>query len=52
MAQPRRSFSLSRIEGLPIILVFGLILALFMYTAPDVFLQPNIYTTCCRRRHR
>ncbi len=35
----------SRIEGLPIIVVFALILALFMYTAPEVFLQPNIYTT-------
>ena len=37
--------SLSRIEGLPIIAVFALILGLFMYTAPEVFLQPNIYTT-------
>ncbi len=35
----------SRIEGLPIIVVFALILALFMYTAPEVFLHPNIYTT-------
>jgi simple sugar transport system permease protein len=35
----------NRIEGLPIIVVFALILALFMYTAPEVFLQPNIYTT-------
>ena len=35
----------SRIEGLPIIVVFALILGLFMYTAPEVFLQPNIYTT-------
>jgi len=34
-----------RIEGLPIILVFALILGLFMYTAPLVFLAPNIYTT-------
>ena len=33
------------IEGLPIIIVFGLLLALFMYTAPQVFLQPFIYTT-------
>jgi len=32
-------------EGLPIILVFALILGLFMYTAPLVFLAPNIYTT-------
>jgi simple sugar transport system permease protein len=36
---------LSRVEGLPIIVVFALILALFMYTAPEVFLEPNIYTT-------
>jgi simple sugar transport system permease protein len=32
-------------EGLPIIVVFALLLALFMYTAPNVFLQPFIYTT-------
>jgi simple sugar transport system permease protein len=36
---------LQRYEGLPIILVFALLLALFMYTAPVVFLQPFIYTT-------
>lgn len=36
---------LARLEGLPIILVFALILALFMWTAPQVFLRPNIYTT-------
>jgi simple sugar transport system permease protein len=36
---------LARLEGLPIIVVFALILALFMYTAPQVFLAPNIYTT-------
>jgi simple sugar transport system permease protein len=35
----------ARIEGLPIIVVFALLLALFMYTAPEVFLQPQIYTT-------
>jgi simple sugar transport system permease protein len=35
----------SRIEGLPIIVVFALLLALFMYTAPEVFLAPQIYTT-------
>jgi simple sugar transport system permease protein len=34
-----------RIEGLPIIIVFALLMALFMYTAPVVFLQPFIYTT-------
>jgi simple sugar transport system permease protein len=36
---------LSRIEGLPIIAVFALLLVLFMGTAPEVFLRPNIYTT-------
>jgi simple sugar transport system permease protein len=34
-----------RVEGLPIILVFIVLLVLFMYTAPQVFLQPFIYTT-------
>ena len=34
-----------RIEGLPIILVFALLLMLFMYTAPQVFMRPFIYTT-------
>jgi simple sugar transport system permease protein len=37
--------SLARLEGLPIITVFALLLGLFMYTAPQVFLAPNIYTT-------
>src|ERR671921_446124 len=37
--------SIGRTEGLPIILVFVLLLALFMYTAPGVFLSHNIYTT-------
>jgi simple sugar transport system permease protein len=36
---------LARIEGLPIMIVFVLLLALFMTTAPEVFLAPNIYTT-------
>ena len=35
----------TRIEGMPIIVVFSLMLALFMYTAPEVFLAPQIYTT-------
>jgi simple sugar transport system permease protein len=35
----------ARTEGLPIIVVFALLLALFMYTAPQVFLHPQIYTT-------
>ncbi|MHA1547627.1 MAG: ABC transporter permease [Alphaproteobacteria bacterium] len=34
-----------RIEGLPIIIVFACLLGLFMYTAPQVFLAPFIYTT-------
>lgn len=34
-----------RVEGLPIIVVFGCLLALFMLTAPQVFLAPFIYTT-------
>ncbi|MGI9434267.1 MAG: ABC transporter permease, partial [Geminicoccaceae bacterium] len=34
-----------RIEGLPIIVVFVLLLGLFMTTAPQVFLAPFIYTT-------
>jgi simple sugar transport system permease protein len=37
--------SLAKLEGLPIIVVFGLLLCLFMYTAPEVFLSHNIYTT-------
>jgi simple sugar transport system permease protein len=45
MARAAPRSVLARIEGLPIILVFAAILALFMYTAPEVFLQPNIYTT-------
>ena len=46
MAQARATPGLlSRVEGLPIIVVFILILGLFMGTAPEVFLQPNIYTT-------
>ena len=36
---------LQRFEGLPIIIVFALMLVLFMYTAPEVFLRPFIYTT-------
>lgn len=46
MAKVRGGPSLvERFEGLPIIVVFFLLLALFMYTAPQVFLQPFIYTT-------
>jgi simple sugar transport system permease protein len=36
---------LTRFEGLPIMAVFLALLALFMATAPEVFLHPNIYTT-------
>jgi len=45
MAQQTQVSLIQRFEGLPIILVFALMLALFMYTAPTVFLQPFIYTT-------
>jgi simple sugar transport system permease protein len=45
MALLRPPFRLRPVEGLPIILVFALLLALFMYTAPQVFLRPFIYTT-------
>src|SRR5580704_11082201 len=41
----KRASSLTRIEGLPIIAVFLALLVLFMVTAPEVFLRPNIYTT-------
>src|SRR3954468_24139788 len=34
-----------RIEALPIIFVFVVLLVLFMYLAPNVFLQPFQYTT-------
>src|SRR5215218_7919604 len=37
--------SLQRMEALPIIAVFALLLFLFMATAPTVFLRPNIYMT-------
>src|SRR3954471_25045006 len=45
MAQPHTPSFFQRLEGLPIILVFALLLALFMYLSPPVFLQPFIYTT-------
>jgi simple sugar transport system permease protein len=45
MPEPRRPTLFQRVEALPIILVFAILLALFMYTAPQVFLQPFIYTT-------
>lgn len=42
---PAHRFPAFPIEGLPIILVFAALLGLFMYTAPEVFLAPFIYTT-------
>jgi simple sugar transport system permease protein len=45
MARQQTSSIFQRIEGLPIILVFALILLLFMYLAPEVFLRPFQYTT-------
>jgi len=45
LAKVRGPSLVERFEGLPIIVVFFLLLALFMYTAPQVFLQPFIYTT-------
>lgn len=45
MARQQTSSIFQRLEGLPIILVFALILLLFMYLAPEVFLRPFQYTT-------
>jgi simple sugar transport system permease protein len=45
MAGRDRPSLIRSIEGLPIVIVFALLLALFMYTAPEVFLRPFIYTT-------
>jgi simple sugar transport system permease protein len=45
MAETVRTSVLQRIEGLPIITVFAGLLVLFMFTAPEVFLSPYIYTT-------
>jgi simple sugar transport system permease protein len=45
MARQQASSIFQRLEGLPIILVFALILSLFMYLAPEVFLRPFQYTT-------
>jgi simple sugar transport system permease protein len=45
MARPAPASVFSRVEGLPIIVVFALLLALFMYLSPNVFLQPFQYTT-------
>ncbi len=45
MAIPDTKPLMQRVEALPIIIVFALLLGLFMYTAPQVFLGPFIYTT-------
>lgn len=45
MAAQKRPSLIQRYEGLPIVIVFVLLLGLFMYLAPQVFLQPFIYTT-------
>ena len=45
MAQRSVASIVQRFEALPIIIVFALLLALFMYRAPEVFLAPYIYTT-------
>ena len=45
MAQRSGKSILQRFEALPIIIVFVLLLILFMYRAPEVFLAPYIYTT-------
>jgi simple sugar transport system permease protein len=45
MAHVQKASVFQRVEALPIILVFVLILFLFMYLAPEVFLQPFQYTT-------
>src|SRR5580658_3042674 len=45
MAQRSGVSILQRFEALPIIIVFVLLLLLFMYSAPEVFLAPYIYTT-------
>jgi simple sugar transport system permease protein len=45
MAREQQSTFFDKIEGLPILIVFVLLLVLFMYLAPDVFLRPFQYTT-------
>jgi simple sugar transport system permease protein len=45
MARSAMPSLIERLEGLPIIFVFLVLLVLFMYTAPEVFLAPYIYTT-------
>jgi simple sugar transport system permease protein len=45
MSEQTGASILQRFEALPIIIVFALLLSLFMYGAPEVFLSPYIYTT-------
>jgi simple sugar transport system permease protein len=45
MARPHNTPLFQRIEAMPIVIVFALLLALFMYLAPEVFLRPYQYTT-------
>ena len=45
MAQRKGASFFRSFKAAPIISVFLLLLALFMYTAPEVFLRPYIYTT-------
>ena len=45
MAKQNAPALFQKIEGLPIIVVFVVLLAFFMYLAPNVFLQPFQYTT-------
>jgi simple sugar transport system permease protein len=45
MAQRHDASAWLRVEGAPIIIVFALLLFLFMWIAPVVFLAPSIYTT-------
>jgi simple sugar transport system permease protein len=45
MALTQKSSIFQRVEGLPIILVFAVLLVLFMFLAPEVFLRPFQYTT-------
>ncbi|MBN8995683.1 MAG: ABC transporter permease [Rhizobiales bacterium] len=45
MARPQNPSVFQRVEAMPIITVFVLLLVLFMYLSPEVFLRPYQYTT-------
>jgi simple sugar transport system permease protein len=45
MARPHAPSIFQQVEALPIIIVFLVVLVLFMYLAPEVFLRPFQYTT-------